>query len=179
VRSFYPVVFDANALVTCEPDRPVCVFSGCTCPVAFYKLWLYAPVSLSSERRQLLSAHTHTHTLTHYPVHKHAQRHQVEVLAAERRNWLFSPDALIRAARHYESAAQILISHAVMTAQKFVRYVAAPPFANSDSVSRCYTLVLTHFSRLILVRNPTTICKQYILCSTVLYLVLLTSLVSY
>jgi hypothetical protein len=93
------------------------------------------------QRTEATALCTHTHTLTHYRVYKHAQRHQVEVLAAERRNWLFSPDALIRAARHYESAAQILISHAVMTAQKFVRYVAAPPFANSESVSRCYTLV--------------------------------------
>lgn len=46
----------------------------------------------------------------------------VAMLAAERKNWLGSPDALIRAARHYESAAQILISHAVMTAQEFVEF---------------------------------------------------------
>jgi fucokinase len=48
-------------------------------------------------------------------------------LAVERKNWLSSPDALIRAARHYESAAQILISHAVMTAQEFVHFAEPDP----------------------------------------------------
>jgi fucokinase len=36
-----------------------------------------------------------------------------ELMAAQRSLWLSSPEALIRAARHYESAAQILIRHAV------------------------------------------------------------------
>lgn len=49
-------------------------------------------------------------------------REGVRALAAERANWLFSPDAFVRAARHYESAAQILIRHAVMTAKEFITY---------------------------------------------------------
>lgn len=43
----------------------------------------------------------------------------VAALAKERSHWLDRPDHLIRAARHYEGAAQILIRHAVMTAQQF------------------------------------------------------------
>jgi len=39
-------------------------------------------------------------------------------MAAERRNWLAKPAHLVRAARHYEGAAQILIRHAVMTARQ-------------------------------------------------------------
>jgi len=39
-------------------------------------------------------------------------------MAVERRNWLTKPAHLVRAARHYEGAAQILIRHAVMTAQQ-------------------------------------------------------------
>ena len=39
-------------------------------------------------------------------------------LAKERSLWLSRPDRLIRAARHYEGAAQILIRHAVMTAKE-------------------------------------------------------------
>ena len=42
----------------------------------------------------------------------------VSALAKERCNWLDRPDKLIRAARHYEGAAQILIRHAVMTAKE-------------------------------------------------------------
>lgn len=45
----------------------------------------------------------------------------VAALAAERRKWLKRPDHLIRAARHYEGAAQILIRHAVMSARQFVK----------------------------------------------------------
>ncbi|XP_076469815.1 L-fucose kinase-like [Babylonia areolata] len=43
----------------------------------------------------------------------------VAALAKERALWLDRPDHLIRAARHYEGAAQILIRHAVMTAKQF------------------------------------------------------------
>ena len=39
-------------------------------------------------------------------------------MAAERRNWLSDPSRLVRAARHYEGAAQILIRHAVMSGRK-------------------------------------------------------------
>ena len=40
------------------------------------------------------------------------------MMATERGHWLDRPDLLIRAARHYEGAAQILIRHAVMTASQ-------------------------------------------------------------
>jgi len=39
-------------------------------------------------------------------------------MAAERRNWLAKPAHLVRAARHYEGAAQILIRHAIMSARQ-------------------------------------------------------------
>ncbi|XP_069918830.1 L-fucose kinase isoform X2 [Oryctolagus cuniculus] len=44
----------------------------------------------------------------------------VEALAQERDKWLSRPALLVRAARHYEGAGQILIRQAVMTAQHFV-----------------------------------------------------------
>ena len=44
-----------------------------------------------------------------------------EAMAAERRKWLSKPAHLVRAARHYEGAAQILIRHAVMTARNVSR----------------------------------------------------------
>nr|XP_042133636.1 L-fucose kinase isoform X3 [Peromyscus maniculatus bairdii] len=44
----------------------------------------------------------------------------VEALAQEREKWLSRPALLVRAARHYEGAEQILIRQAVMTAQRFV-----------------------------------------------------------
>ena len=44
--------------------------------------------------------------------------HGVEALAIERQHWLSRPELLIRAARHYEGAAQILIRHAVMSAKQ-------------------------------------------------------------
>ncbi|XP_048253759.1 L-fucose kinase-like isoform X2 [Haliotis rufescens] len=43
----------------------------------------------------------------------------VAALAKERERWLGRPDLLVRAARHYEGAAQILIRQAVMTAKEF------------------------------------------------------------
>ena len=51
----------------------------------------------------------------------HEQRRLgVQALARQRAHWMSTPEALIRAARHYESAAQILIRLAVMTARKFI-----------------------------------------------------------
>ncbi|XP_070118171.1 L-fucose kinase isoform X6 [Equus przewalskii] len=44
----------------------------------------------------------------------------VEALAQERDKWLSRPALLVRAARHYEGAGQILIRQAVMSAQHFV-----------------------------------------------------------
>ena len=41
-------------------------------------------------------------------------------MAKERENWLNRPEHLVRAARHYEGGAQILIRHAVITARKFI-----------------------------------------------------------
>ena len=41
----------------------------------------------------------------------------VQALAAERRQWLGRPDLLVRAARHYEGAAAILIKLAVLSAR--------------------------------------------------------------
>ncbi|KAH9499097.1 hypothetical protein Btru_006679 [Bulinus truncatus] len=46
-------------------------------------------------------------------------RQGVAALAKEREKWMSRPDLLIRAARHYEGAAQILIRQAVMTAKQF------------------------------------------------------------
>uniref|UniRef100_A0ABM0MGI0 L-fucose kinase-like n=1 Tax=Saccoglossus kowalevskii TaxID=10224 RepID=A0ABM0MGI0_SACKO len=44
----------------------------------------------------------------------------VMALAAERLNWMDRADLLVRAARHYEGAEQILIRHAVMTARQWI-----------------------------------------------------------
>ncbi|RXM34628.1 L-fucose kinase [Acipenser ruthenus] len=44
----------------------------------------------------------------------------VETLARERERWLSRPDLLVRAARHYEGAGQILIRQAVMSSQRFI-----------------------------------------------------------
>lgn len=46
----------------------------------------------------------------------------VKALAKVRNDWLHRADLLIRASRHYEGAAQILIRHAVMTGKKFVEF---------------------------------------------------------
>ena len=53
----------------------------------------------------------------------------VKLLARERAQWLSSPESLVRAARHYEAAAQILIRQAVSTASEFVKIAqgALPP----------------------------------------------------
>ena len=38
-----------------------------------------------------------------------------------RDQWMSSPDALVRAARHYESAAQVLILHATMSCRQYIK----------------------------------------------------------
>ena len=43
------------------------------------------------------------------------------LLATLRQKWMDSADAQLRAARHFESAAQILIRNAVLTAKEFVQ----------------------------------------------------------
>ena len=52
----------------------------------------------------------------------------VKMLSKMRKIWLHHPDLLIRAARHYEGAEQILIRHAVMTVSSFIH------------TSTCYSL---------------------------------------
>ncbi|XP_026166649.1 L-fucose kinase [Mastacembelus armatus] len=44
----------------------------------------------------------------------------VQALAAERERWLSRPDLLVRAARHYEGAGQVLLRQAVMSSQRFI-----------------------------------------------------------
>ncbi|TRY65154.1 hypothetical protein DNTS_002035 [Danionella cerebrum] len=44
----------------------------------------------------------------------------VQELANQRKRWLSRPDLLVRAARHYEGAGQILLRKAVMSARQFV-----------------------------------------------------------
>uniref|UniRef100_A0A672PDC4 L-fucose kinase n=1 Tax=Sinocyclocheilus grahami TaxID=75366 RepID=A0A672PDC4_SINGR len=44
----------------------------------------------------------------------------VQGLANQRKHWLSRPDLLVRAARHYEGAGQILLRKAVMSAREFV-----------------------------------------------------------
>ncbi|WAR12484.1 FCSK-like protein, partial [Mya arenaria] len=58
---------------------------------------------------------------------KHNIHHGIDQLKHERGQWLDRPDKLIRAARHYEGAAQILIRHAVMTAKQHVTLTDAQP----------------------------------------------------
>uniref|UniRef100_A0A672YRT8 Fucose kinase n=1 Tax=Sphaeramia orbicularis TaxID=375764 RepID=A0A672YRT8_9TELE len=44
----------------------------------------------------------------------------VHVLAEQRMHWLSRPDLLVRAARHYEGAGQVLLRQAVMSSQRFI-----------------------------------------------------------
>ncbi|TWW75472.1 L-fucose kinase [Takifugu flavidus] len=44
----------------------------------------------------------------------------VQALAAQRENWLSRPDLLVRAARHYEGASQVLLRKAVMSSHRFI-----------------------------------------------------------
>eukprot|EP00043_Microstomoeca_roanoka_P014311 m.141571 g.141571 ORF g.141571 m.141571 type:complete len:1080 (+) comp15983_c0_seq1:70-3309(+) len=62
----------------------------------------------------------------------------VFLLARAREQWMATPDALVRAARHYEAAAQILIRQAVMTAFEFVQTSPiARPEIGQWVVARC------------------------------------------
>ncbi|XP_070574634.1 L-fucose kinase-like [Ptychodera flava] len=62
----------------------------------------------------------------------------VKGLAKERRNWLGRADLLVRAARHYEGAEQILIRHAVMTARQFISTSPCdPPDFDQWVVAHC------------------------------------------
>ncbi|XP_051884438.1 L-fucose kinase isoform X2 [Pristis pectinata] len=62
----------------------------------------------------------------------------VEKLTEERSKWLSRPDLLVRAARHYEGAEQILIRQAVMSAHEFISMSKAelPPM-NHWLVAEC------------------------------------------
>ncbi|XP_062922682.1 L-fucose kinase [Mobula hypostoma] len=62
----------------------------------------------------------------------------VKKLAEERSKWLSRPDLLVRAARHYEGAEQILIRQAVMTARQFIsmREAELPPM-NHWLIAEC------------------------------------------
>ncbi|XP_031421161.1 L-fucose kinase [Clupea harengus] len=44
----------------------------------------------------------------------------IQALANQRSHWINRPDMLVRAARHYEGAGQVLLRQAVMSAQEFV-----------------------------------------------------------
>uniref|UniRef100_UPI0037E7F8E6 L-fucose kinase n=1 Tax=Semicossyphus pulcher TaxID=241346 RepID=UPI0037E7F8E6 len=44
----------------------------------------------------------------------------VRALATQRAHWLSRPDLLVRAARHYEGAGQVLLRQAVMSSQRFI-----------------------------------------------------------
>ncbi|XP_044048231.1 L-fucose kinase [Siniperca chuatsi] len=44
----------------------------------------------------------------------------VHALATQRERWLSRPDLLVRAARHYEGAGQVLLRQAVMSSQRFI-----------------------------------------------------------
>ncbi|XP_028287214.1 L-fucose kinase [Parambassis ranga] len=44
----------------------------------------------------------------------------IQALAVQRQHWLSRPDLLVRAARHYEGAGQVLLRQAVMSSQKFI-----------------------------------------------------------
>ncbi|XP_055365408.1 L-fucose kinase isoform X2 [Betta splendens] len=61
----------------------------------------------------------------------------VHALAAERERWLGRPDLLVRAARHYEGAAQVLIRKAVMSSHRFmsIGQGAVPPLGQWQEVA--------------------------------------------
>uniref|UniRef100_I3JWN3 L-fucose kinase n=1 Tax=Oreochromis niloticus TaxID=8128 RepID=I3JWN3_ORENI len=44
----------------------------------------------------------------------------VDALTVQRQHWLSRPDLLVRAARHYEGAGQVLLRKAVMSSQRFI-----------------------------------------------------------
>ncbi|XP_064640542.1 L-fucose kinase-like [Lineus longissimus] len=51
----------------------------------------------------------------------------VQAMSSERRNWLGRPDLLVRAGRHYEGAAQILIRKVISTAREFIKPTPCEP----------------------------------------------------
>uniref|UniRef100_A0A8C7QDA9 L-fucose kinase n=1 Tax=Oncorhynchus mykiss TaxID=8022 RepID=A0A8C7QDA9_ONCMY len=60
----------------------------------------------------------------------------VQALATERAKWLSRPDLLVRAARHYEAAGQVLLRQAVMLSQRFI-YIGqgeVPPLGEWQNV---------------------------------------------
>ncbi|MEQ2219630.1 hypothetical protein XENOCAPTIV_021042, partial [Xenoophorus captivus] len=60
----------------------------------------------------------------------------VYALAAQRQHWLSRPDLLVRAARHYEGAGQVLLRQAVMSSQRFISIGQgkAPPIGEWQEV---------------------------------------------
>ncbi|PWA33068.1 hypothetical protein CCH79_00013117 [Gambusia affinis] len=60
----------------------------------------------------------------------------VYALAAQRQLWLSRPDLLVRAARHYEGAGQVLLRQAVMSSQRFISIGQgeAPPIGEWQEV---------------------------------------------
>ncbi|KAF7656552.1 hypothetical protein LDENG_00039590 [Lucifuga dentata] len=60
----------------------------------------------------------------------------VQALAVQRAHWLSRPDLLVRAARHYEGAGQVLLRQAVMSSQQFISISQseAPPLEEWQEV---------------------------------------------
>ncbi|XP_061577517.1 L-fucose kinase isoform X1 [Cololabis saira] len=60
----------------------------------------------------------------------------VHALATQRQHWLSRPDLLVRAARHYEGAGQVLLRQAVMSSQRFISIGQgeAPPLGEWQEV---------------------------------------------
>uniref|UniRef100_A0A8P4KC04 L-fucose kinase n=1 Tax=Dicentrarchus labrax TaxID=13489 RepID=A0A8P4KC04_DICLA len=56
----------------------------------------------------------------HFLLEEGNLRGGVYALAAQRDHWLSRPDLLVRAARHYEGAGQVLLRQAVMSSQRFI-----------------------------------------------------------
>ena len=51
----------------------------------------------------------------------------VQMMAALRAKWMNSPERMVRAARHYEAAARVLVSEVIYKCARFFRRTAAPP----------------------------------------------------
>ncbi|XP_037622224.1 L-fucose kinase [Sebastes umbrosus] len=60
----------------------------------------------------------------------------IDALAMQREHWLSRPDLLVRAARHYEGAGQVLLRQAVMSSQRFISIgqVEVPPLEEWQEV---------------------------------------------
>lgn len=62
----------------------------------------------------------------------------MKALKEERMKWIDRPDRLMRAARHYERAAQILIQNSVKTAREFMKFSLCPiPEMNEWVIAEC------------------------------------------